>query len=190
MLFYEKTPNLNDGEFPLGTVKPSLILVMPAALLSLLFTLILAYTSFNLIDYFQYYIYVLSDFYFDKNQLKVIILSIGLIIFTLPVMIKVITIKTTSFEFTSQRLYYMRGILTQKRDQLELSRIRDVATIKPLWLRVFGLGHVILDTADRSHPILVIPAQEQPDILKDWVHYINKHERQRLGYREFENTAF
>lgn len=190
MFFFEAKPELSNNESYLGEVKPSLILSFPVAFMCLILTILIVSIMIYYFDYVHYYFYVMSGIYPDGNILKTLIITTTVIIMFIPLVIKVLTLKTTVYEFTTQRLYYTRGILTQKRDQLELSRIRDVATIKPFWLRVFGFGNVILDTADRSHPILIIPAQKKPDTMKDWIHYINKHERNRLGYREFENTAF
>jgi len=100
----------------------------------------------------------------------------------------VLAAMTTEFEFTNQRLNYTRGVLHRRRDQIELMRIRDLTATRRLSERLFGLGTLRLDTVDRSHPVLEIPAQPRVYDLKDWVHRLNTRERERLGYREFEGT--
>lgn len=74
-----------------------------------------------------------------------------------PAVWRLLALLTTRFEFTTQRVYYARGVLNRQRDQLEISRIRDLSTNSPFWQRPFGLGALVMDTVDRSHPELVIP---------------------------------
>ena len=102
--------------------------------------------------------------------------------------IRLLELKTTSYTFTSQRLRYARGILHRRRDQLELARIRDLSTSRPLLQRMLGIGTLTLDTVDRTHPKFVIEAQRDVYALKEWIHRLNVQERERLGYREFEGT--
>lgn len=106
----------------------------------------------------------------------------------LPVLFQLLMLKTTSYSFSNQRLEYTRGILSRRRDQIELVRIRDITTNRSLTERLLGLGTVVLDTVDRSHPILKIPAQSNAYQLADWIHQLNTAEKQRLNYREFEGT--
>lgn len=98
-------------------------------------------------------------------------------------------IRTTRYKFTNQRLYYSRGVLNKKSDQIELMRIRDLSVDEPFWLRLAGVGNVILDTVDRTHPIMVIRGQQEPQQLKDWLHDLNLRQRKARGYREFESTG-
>lgn len=95
---------------------------------------------------------------------------------------------TTSYDITTQRILYTKGILHRRRDQLEIHRIRDSQASLPLYQRLLGLGTLVLDTVDRSHPTFTIPYQ--PDIYraKDWLYQLNMRERARLGYREIEGT--
>lgn len=106
----------------------------------------------------------------------------------LPVAFQLLVLKTSSYAFSNQRLEYTRGILSRRRDQIELVRIRDITTNRSLTERLLGLGTVVLDTVDRSHPILKIPAQPNAYQLADWIHQLNTSEKHRLNYREFEGT--
>ncbi|QEA38621.1 PH domain-containing protein [Pistricoccus aurantiacus] len=101
---------------------------------------------------------------------------------------QLLVLKTTTYHLTSQRLEYTRGILNRRRDQIELARIRDLTTSRTLMNRLLGIGTVILDTVDRSHPVFRIEAQRDVYALSDWLHQLNVEERTRLGYREYEGT--
>ena len=62
------------------------------------------------------------------------------------------------FEFTSERMRIYEGVLNQEINEVELYRVKDTKIIKPFWLRIFGLANLILDTSDRSCPVVEILA--------------------------------
>lgn len=105
-----------------------------------------------------------------------------------PPLFQLLVLKTTTYHVTSQRLEYTHGILHRRRDQLELVRIRDLSASRTLVQRMLGIGTVIMETVDRSHPIFCIEAQPDVYALTDWLHQLNADERTRLNYREFEGT--
>lgn len=105
-----------------------------------------------------------------------------------PPLFQLLVLKTTTYHVTSQRLEYTRGILHRRRDQLELVRIRDLSASRTLVQRMLGIGTVIMETVDRSHPTFRIEAQPNVYALTDWLHQLNADERARLNYREFEGT--
>lgn len=59
-------------------------------------------------------------------------------------------ILNTHYELTSQRLFIVRGILSQTRDQSELIRIDDVRVHQSLVDRIFGLGTVEVISTDAT----------------------------------------
>lgn len=188
--FYLRLPPLEGGvERKVGTLKPSLLLLLPMFLFNSVVTLLVFLFLDYGLSFLQYHLYALFGVFFDYDSWYFfIVLGVCLVLF-LPVVWKMAVLITTSYEFTTRRLFYTRGVFSPERDQLELVRVRDVGRVKPFFLRIFGLGNVILDTADRSHPLLIIPAQPEVDALKGWIHQVNVAERERLGYREFENTS-
>src|SRR5260221_13330247 len=54
------------------------------------------------------------------------------------------------FEVTTQRVKIETGILSKTKENLELFRIDHVTVVKPLGIRVLGLGLVRLVTSDRN----------------------------------------
>lgn len=101
---------------------------------------------------------------------------------------KTLTLVTTQYEVTGTLLYYTRGVINRKRDQIELARIRDLSARRTLIERVLGVGSLEIDSADRTHPYLMVSGQPDVYDLKEWLHGLNISERSRLGYRELEGT--
>ncbi|MGJ8695627.1 MAG: PH domain-containing protein [Verrucomicrobiaceae bacterium] len=86
--------------------------------------------------------------------------------------------KCRIFEFTSERMRLYEGVLNQEINEVELYRVKDTKIQKPFWLRIFGLSTIVLDTSDRSCPIIEIRAirdgaaireklRKQVEILRD-----------------------
>ena len=67
-------------------------------------------------------------------------------------------VKCRVFELSCQRLRLRTGVLNRRTDEIELYRVKDTIIEEPFWLRLFGLGTLVLETSDRSHPELSIPA--------------------------------
>ncbi|MCC5902691.1 MAG: PH domain-containing protein [Halomonas sp.] len=103
-------------------------------------------------------------------------------------LLRLLQFKTTEYEFTNRRLRYTVGILSRRRDQIELVRVRDLTAFRSLVQRLLGLGTLRMETVDRTHPRFDLIAQRSVYELKDWVHELNANERDRLGYRELEGT--
>ena len=104
------------------------------------------------------------------------IVNLGTFIFcTLTVILlpiafwKWLVIKNTKYELTNQRLKISRGVLNKRRDDLELYRIKDYIIQEPLFLRLFSLGNLRLETSDKSNKILTIRAVPNTIELKDTI---------------------
>lgn len=71
---------------------------------------------------------------------------------------KVITLLCIQYTITNERLLYKHGVFNRITDEIELFRVRDFQIQEPLFLRPWGLGNVVLITADRTHPEMIIEA--------------------------------
>lgn len=80
---------------------------------------------------------------------------------------KWLTVKTTKYEITTERIKTRSGILNKKTDELELYRVRDYKFEQPLILRAFSLGNIILQTSDRGNPEVVIKAIPNGEELRE-----------------------
>lgn len=69
---------------------------------------------------------------------------------------KWINTRSRVYELTSQRLKTSTGVLTRRTDELELYRVKDITMIQPFWMRLLGLGRIVLTTHDDTSPEIMI----------------------------------
>jgi hypothetical protein len=80
-------------------------------------------------------------------------------------------------------------VLSVVQEELELVRIRDFQVRKPLWLRMMGLGNLIVTSRDPATPTMVIDAQARIEALRDLLRQQVLRRQAELGYREFDSGA-
>jgi hypothetical protein len=98
-------------------------------------------------------------------------------------------LRCTSWTITSQRLIHRTGVLSVMQEELELVRIRDFQVRKPLWLRMMGLGNLIVISRDPVTPTMTIDAQPRIEALRDLLRHQVLKRQVELGYREFDSGA-
>ena len=94
--------------------------------------------------------------------------------------------RCTHYEVTSERLVHEYGVLNKRVEELELYRVKDTAFDQPFWLRLVGLGHVVLRTSDRSDPVFVIRAVREGRALRENLRGLVEKLRERKGVRELD----
>ncbi len=97
-----------------------------------------------------------------------------------------LVIRTTVYELTSERLKLRRGVLNKHLDEVELYRVRDYQLEQPFFLRLFGLGHIVLQTSDRSHPTLRLRAIRDGERLYELIRGAVEQARAKKGVRELD----
>src|SRR5437870_4792149 len=90
------------------------------------------------------------------------------------------------YEITSERIKVTHGLLSRERTELELYRVRDYSVLEPFWLRLVGCGNIVLVTADRTTPQMVLHAVPHANTLKDQIRTHTERMRQRRGVRDLE----
>jgi uncharacterized membrane protein YdbT with pleckstrin-like domain len=90
------------------------------------------------------------------------------------------------YEVTTERIRFSTGIFSRRSSELELYRVRDYNVVKPFLLRLVGRGNIVLETADRSTPVLSLRAIPEVDVLKDKIRTHTEIMRQRRGVRDLE----
>lgn len=93
--------------------------------------------------------------------------------------------KNTKYTLTSQRLQTHTGVFSKETDDLELYRVIDTRLEKPFILRLFGLGNIILITADSTSPILPIVAIREASHIRDNIRHLVEKAREAKKVREF-----
>lgn len=97
-----------------------------------------------------------------------------------------LAVRCIRYTVTEERLLDESGVLNRITDTLELYRIKDTQVLEPIGLRLLGLGHVRIESSDRSTPVVVLHAITQPKeaaaIIRDRVEDM----RTRKQVREFD----
>lgn len=106
----------------------------------------------------------------------------------LPSAWKTVDIYCTTYRLTTQRYLYSRGVLSTITDEIELHRIRDTIVKKPFYLRVLGLGNVVIFSRDLSNPQIQITAVSHPDALRDMIRHLVMRRQDQIGWSESEVT--
>ncbi|WP_438481390.1 PH domain-containing protein [Oleiharenicola lentus] len=91
-----------------------------------------------------------------------------------------------TYEITTERIIVTTGVLTRRRTELELYRVRDYQTIEPFALRLVGRGNLQLVTSDRTTPSLFLHAVPDVIALKDKIRANTETMRHRRGVRDLE----
>jgi uncharacterized membrane protein YdbT with pleckstrin-like domain len=97
-----------------------------------------------------------------------------------------IGLRCLRYEITSERVKITTGLLSRQTNEIELYRVRDYTVVEPFWLRLVGCGNIVLVTADRSTPHIVLRAVPHAATLKDQIRTYTERMRQRRGVRDLE----
>ena len=118
-------------------------------------------------------------------------ISLGAIPCGLLAVWKCLVVRCQRFEITTERLRLIQGVLNQDIDEIELYRVKDTRILRPLLLRLFGLGNVVLETSDRTHPNPVLPAIRDAIEVREELrkHVENLREQKRVREVDFDQTG-
>lgn len=89
----------------------------------------------------------------------------------------------TVYRLTDQRIIWERGVLTKKRGQTELYRVRDINLVQPWWLRFMGLGNVSLFSSDVTNPDFYMRAIADSAKVADLTRAAVENARNQHGIR-------
>jgi len=90
------------------------------------------------------------------------------------------------YELTDQRLHESVGVFWRRTDELELYRVLDIAIEEPFLQRLVGRGRVVLRTADRSTPVVVLNAIPNPSAVGYLIRDLVERCRVAKGVRHFD----
>ena len=79
-------------------------------------------------------------------------------------------ISFTRYQLSEDRLFLSEGFLNIKDDEILLYRVRDIATTRSLWQRLFGVGTVTVVSSDKTMPTLVLKNVKDPVMVKELIH--------------------
>ena len=81
-----------------------------------------------------------------------------------------IPISFTRYRLSEDRLFLSVGFLNIKDEEILLYRIRDIATKRNLWQRIFGVGTVTVVSSDKTMPTLTLQNVKDPVMVKELIH--------------------
>ncbi len=84
---------------------------------------------------------------------------------------------------TTQRIETRTGVLTRRRESLDLFRVEDFEVIEPLYLRMRGAGHLKLWSMDKDEPVLVLEAIADVQTVYEKLRELTRAERGRNQVR-------
>ncbi|MBU3025353.1 PH domain-containing protein [Zobellia galactanivorans] len=90
------------------------------------------------------------------------------------------------FEITDQRILEHKGIFSKTTDEIELYRVKDLRHEQPFFLRLVGLSNIVLDTTDRSNPVLQMKGLAQGHLLKEQLRVAVDKRRDIKGVKEVD----
>jgi uncharacterized membrane protein YdbT with pleckstrin-like domain len=93
----------------------------------------------------------------------------------------------TRYSLTQEKLVIDTGFLNRKEDEIRLYRILDITLQRPLNQRIWGLGTLRLNTADKSSPEVEIKRIRKARAFKEMLSDMVERERdeKRIAAREF-----
>ena len=72
----------------------------------------------------------------------------------------------TIYRFSKNKFYYKKGLFTTHSEEILLYRVLDLQYKQTLLQRIFGVGTVILTTADKTTPVLELKSIKTPDRVR------------------------
>jgi len=93
----------------------------------------------------------------------------------------------TRYSLTQDKLVVDTGFISRKEDEIRLYRILDISLDRPLSQRIWGLGTIRLNTADKTLPEISIKRIKNARNVKDMLSEMVEKERdeKRIAAREF-----
>ena len=90
-------------------------------------------------------------------------------------------ISFTIYEVDNSRLTIRKGLLSTTTDEMLLYRILDLKMQQSLWQKIFGVGTLILYTADQSSHTTEIKNIKHPDKVRKFLSRIVEQQRNVKG---------
>lgn len=94
-------------------------------------------------------------------------------------------ISFTIYSLSDDRLFVDKGLIRLQSDEILLYRVRDLSVSQTLGQRIFGVGSIIVQSSDKTSPVLEIRNIKTPFDVKELLHqHVEKmklERRMRVG---------
>jgi uncharacterized membrane protein YdbT with pleckstrin-like domain len=92
----------------------------------------------------------------------------------------------SKYTLTTQRLIIDRGVLSRKRDEVELYRVKDVVYHASLCERIWSAGNITLVTSQVSEPDIKVKGVKRAQEIREQIRHAVQDIRRELGVREVD----
>ncbi len=79
-------------------------------------------------------------------------------------------ISFTKYALSDDRLFLETGLLNVKYEEINLYRVKDLTLKISFWQRIFGVGSIIVHSADETNSHLEIKNVKNPKQVKELLH--------------------
>ena len=94
-------------------------------------------------------------------------------------------ISFTTYSLSDDRLFVDKGLVRLQSDEILLYGVRDLSVSQTLGQRIFGVGSIIVQSSDKTSPVLEIRNIKTPFDVKELLHqHVEKmklERRMRVG---------
>ncbi len=172
-----------DGPSQVTNIGTCINLILQSAVVAVLIWFMLSYTKAA-----DLYIEHVSPYIPWLNHLDALGLAVffGGVLAFIRIIYAVIYVSLTSYNLSKERFIVREGVFSRTTDNLEIYRVKDLTVDEPLFLRLFGLGNLILETSDKSHPILIIEGVSKVNDVSNLLRECVERERRKRGVRELD----
>lgn len=91
----------------------------------------------------------------------------------------------TKYSMSDDRIFCEKGLLNMKFEEILLYRVRDISMKITLGQRIFGVGSILLQSSDKTAPVLEIKNVKHPRQVKEMIHQqveqVKEQRRMRFG---------
>lgn len=91
----------------------------------------------------------------------------------------------TKYSMSDDRIFCEKGLLSVKFEEILLYRVRDISMKITLGQRIFGVGSILLQSSDKTSPVLELKNIKNPREVKEMIHRqveeIKVQRRMRVG---------
>ena len=117
------------------------------------------------------------------GPLAIIAIAVAWVVCLFPWVCKAIATRFDNYELTNERLKHSSGVFSRSVEVMELYRIKDMRQELPFHFRLFGLSRILLETSDRTTPVVVLNAihkgAEVSDLIRRNVEVMRDKKRVR-----------
>ena len=122
----------------------------------------------------------------DSTFWSLVIFGTVALITLVNVAIAYFHLQAIAYVVTTQRVRVVSGIFSKDIQEIELFRVKDTMASQSFFLRLFGLGTIVILSGDEKLPRLVLSGVPQALELRERIRTEVMNLRQRFGVREVD----